>query len=541
MVRYAGSHSYGQHGEGARKLRKLKAIYFAPLLAVIALFAWALASPMGAAPDDDYHLVSTWCAQLDSTHCEVGDSASTRTAPEAILHSACYAAAPEQSAACQKDYDLTGDVKELTKRGNFVGAYPPLYYSVMHAFVGGDILASVVIMRLVNVLLFVGLTSVLFWLLPIPRRQTLILMWTITTVPMGMFLLASNNPSGWAITGVGTVWLAVLGYLESFGWRKWVLGALAIVGTLMAAGSRGDAAMYTILGIGAVFILTFPRVKKHWRSYGLDAILPVALVGICLAFFALSGQTQSGMSGFSGSSDAGDAPVDAPVTAQGLEGFGRFAYNLLNIPFLWAGNFGEWGLGWLDTSMPTIVSLGAISCLVAIGFTGLGRMWGRKLFVVLGAGIVLWALPLYVLTKGGQIVGESVQPRYVLPLMVLLAGLVLVTRNKSVLSFTRAQVVLIVGTLAAINLVALQINMRRYITGIDMSGVNLDAGIEWWWPGMPSPMFVWIIGSAAYAALLFIIVKQVAWPRVVADAASGGAASGGAESSSEIQTAPIAR
>lgn len=488
---------------------RLKAVHFAPLLAIIALFAWALASPMGAAPDDDYHLVSTWCAVDDGTTCAPGTSDTSRLAPEAIVNAPCFAQAPDESAACQSNFDFSGTPNELTTRGNFVGAYPPVYYSVMHLFVGGDILASVMVMRLVNVLLFVGLTTALFWLLPVARRQTLVWAWTISTLPMGMFLIASNNPSGWAIVGVGTSWIALLGYLESVGHRRWLLGAIAAIATIMAAGSRGDAAIYTVLGIGAVFVLTVPRLKLEWRGYLLKAILPIALVTVCLAFFLSANQTQAGLSGFDGEAGSGGGEVDRGTTAESLTGFGRFAYNLLNVPFLWAGNFGEWGLGWLDTSLPSVVSFGAISCFVAIGFIGLNRLWGRKLFVVLGAGLTLWLLPVYVLTKGGQIVGEEVQPRYVLPLTVLLAGLVLVTRAGEKLSLTRAQTYLVIGTLSVANLVSLQLNMRRYITGIDKSGLNLDAGIEWWWGGMPSPMVVWVVGSLAYAALLFVATREV--------------------------------
>ncbi len=503
-----------------RLLRKLKLIYLAPLLAVISLFAWALASPIGAGPDDDFHLVSTWCAVVDGTNCEPGVSADTRIVPETILESPCFAGEPDQSAACQEDFDLTGTDMELTDRGNFVGSYPPVYYWVMHAFVGNDIGTSVVIMRLVNVLLFVGLTSALFWLLPIARRQTLILMWTITTVPLGMFLIASNNPSGWAIVGVGTTWLALLGYLETTGWRRWVLGGIAAVGTLMAAGSRGDAAIYTILGIGAVFVLTFPRAKEHWSKFARDAILPVVLVGVCFLFFALSSQSSSGVSGFtSGSPSGGPLPEDADP-AERLEGFGRFAYNFLNIPFLWAGNFGEWGLGWLDTPTPSIVTFSTMACFMAIGFVALSRLWGRKLFVVAGAGFALWAVPLYVLTQGGQIVGVAVQPRYVLPLIVLFAGLLVVTRVGETLSFSRLQVILVVATLSVANLVALHVNMRRYIKGMDHPGSNLDLGIEWWWDGVPSPMFVFVVGAVAYAGLLAIVLRAVAWPSLAVASAS---------------------
>ena len=37
---------------------------------------------------------------------------------------------------------------------------------------------------------------------------------------------------------------------------------------------------------------------------------------------------------------------------------------------------------------------------------------------------------------------------------------------------------------------------------------NLNENIEWWWPGLPSPMITWIVGSLAFAvvaAALFFV------------------------------------
>lgn len=352
-------------------MRKLKAIYFAPALAVIALIAWALASPIGAAPDDDFHLVSTWCA-TDSAYCDPGQSSATRVVPEALLQSHCYAQDALQSAACQDSISWTEAPSVETKRGNFVGAYPPVYYAVMNVFAGEDVLSSALLMRLVNVLLFVGLTTALFVLLPAVRRPTLIWTWLVTTLPMGVFILASNNPSSWAVMGLGTGWLALLGYLETSGRRKWLLGAVFAVATLMAAGARGDAAMYAILGIAAVFVLTVPwskeeRTAKAWKRYGLDAILPAVMTIVCAVLFLSSRQTQSGIGGFGGDTSVSGAAVDVGNVEAALSGFSLLAYNLLNIPFLWAGNFGEWGLGWLDTPMPSVVPFAAVAALVAIG------------------------------------------------------------------------------------------------------------------------------------------------------------------------------
>ena len=82
------------------------------------------------------------------------------------------------------------------------------------------------------------------------------------------------------------------------------------------------------------------------------------------------------------------------------------------------------------------------------------------------------------------------QPRYLLPLIVVFAGLaVLAVRNTRV-RFTRPQLVVLVATLSVTQFIALYVNMVRYIQGVGAAGWNLDSGIKWWWDIPFSPMFV---------------------------------------------------
>ena len=74
----------------------------------------------------------------------------------------------------------------------------------------------------------------------------------IAGAPLGMFLIPSNNPSGWAITGVGTAFLALLGWYETEGRRRWVLGALYIVGVLMAVITAAVCATRVLAGVHSV-------------------------------------------------------------------------------------------------------------------------------------------------------------------------------------------------------------------------------------------------------------------------------------------------
>src|SRR4051794_13144876 len=74
-----------------------------PLLALVALGAWALSSPVGASPDEDYHLTSIWCGQgIEAGQCEAADAPSNRKIPASLLYGPkCFAFHPETSAQCQ--------------------------------------------------------------------------------------------------------------------------------------------------------------------------------------------------------------------------------------------------------------------------------------------------------------------------------------------------------------------------------------------------------------------------------------------------------
>ncbi|MEO7720516.1 MAG: DUF2142 domain-containing protein [Pseudolysinimonas sp.] len=486
-------------------LRRLRWIHLAPVLAFVALSAWGFASPVGAAPDDDYHLVSIWCADGGGAQCEPGTSDRTRSMSKAFGEITCYAEHAKESAACQTSiWNKPG--RFVTDRGNFTGEYPPVYYAVMHIFAGSDIQVSALLIREINAFLFVALSTALGALLPRSRRSSLFWGWLIASVPLGMFIIASDNPSTWAITGIGTDFLALRGWFETAGRRRWALGALYLLGMLMASGARGDAAVYAIGATVTAGILSAERT----RDWALRAILPLIAIAIAVVFFATATQAGVATGGFTGGSAADAAAGGGPVHPTG---WALAAYNLLMLPYLWTGVWGTWALGWFDTTLPAVVPWAAAAAFIAVAFAGLGKLSWRKAISLAGVLLVLIVLPVYVLTVGGEQVGNSLQPRYLLPLILLFSLLLTTMPPGAALRFTRLQTFVIVAALAGANLVALQVNIRRYITGVVQQGIDLDAGAQWWWPGFPvGPIWVWIIGSLAFAGLLVVLWPQLRWP-----------------------------
>ncbi|MBX3067288.1 MAG: DUF2142 domain-containing protein [Cryobacterium sp.] len=487
-----------------RIVRKFKWLYLSPVLAFLVLACWAFASPIGAGPDDDYHLTSIWCASGGSQECQPGNTANTRLVSEPLTDIACYSRTPEKSADCLDGVMTNWNKANVqTDRGNFAGEYPPVYYAVMHLVAGPDLFVSALTMRLFNAALFVAIATSLFVLLKEERRRTLLWGWLLTLVPLGVFLIPSNNPSGWAITGVGTAFLATLGWYEAVGRRRWLLGSLLILGVVIAAGARGDGAVYAA---GAV--LTASILTDHWRqskpsSWWRVAIMPAIAVVVCAFFFAIAGQSGVAEVGFTGG--AATMPGGPPGSPRG---FALAAYNLLMLPFLWTGVWGTWPLGWLDTGMPDLVPWAAASAFIAVGFVAIGRLNLRKLIAAGGVFLVLVILPVWVLTRGGNVVGENLQPRYLLPVIVLFGLILFSMPSGKKLDLSRVQILIVLGAIWVAQLVALQVNLRRYVTGTDEQGFNLDAGAEWWWSGFPiGPTALWFIGCLAFAGLLATL-----WP-----------------------------
>lgn len=463
---------------------------------MLSLGAWAFSSPVGASPDDDFHLTSIWCAGSGSAGiCENTDKESTRLVSDALTKAACFASDANVSGACQTELGLFENPRSAqTTRGSFQGNYPPVYYATMHLLAGGDIQLSALAMRFLNVVIFGAFLLATLLLIPRVLSRTVLAVWAVTTVPLGLFILGSNNPSSWALTGIGFGWVLLYAFLKENGRLQWPLGALYVLSVLVAAGARGDAAIYAVLSSLVVVFLTFNRNKM----YLLKLLIPALMVTMALAFYMTSQQSGIATTGLPFGSEDRPSEARTPI--------GVLFYNVVQLPFLLSGAFGTWNLGWLDTVMPGIVWVPALVIFCAVIFATFRKLFVRQGLALLGLAFVIVALPLYVLQAALAHVGEQVQPRYVLPLILVFAGVALLSLGNREISFSGLQLWIIFAGLTIAQSVALYMNTRRYVWGLDTSaGWNLNSAAEWWWPVGPSPMLNWAIGSAGFALFLFAV------------------------------------
>jgi hypothetical protein len=159
--------------------------------------------------------------------------------------------------------------------------------------------------------------------------------------------------------------------------------------------------------------------------------------------------------------------------------------------------------------MPAIVWAVALSIFTGVIFTSVRWFGFRQAIAVVIISIALIAIPLYILTVSGLSVGQQVQPRYLLPLIALLGAAALFRKSSTTgLELTRGQAWIIGAGLFVANTVSLHLNARRYITGMDQQGFDLNKDIEWWWSNFPlSPNLVTWSASIAFAVFLIAIWK----------------------------------
>lgn len=452
----------------------------------VALAAWGLSSPTGSSPDDDYHLAHIYCAGGAAACTPAGERLYPCFAWNPVVTGDCLpseavravAGAPNQSR------EPLGPAKLPTTTG--ISDDRPTLYPRVAAFFTGDTLAQTsAAVRLVNaalaVLLAVGSIAV-----STPRlRGPVTLGWLVASVPLGTFLVASTNPSSWSIIGIAAFWGPTLSFLTDRGSRTLSVArvAFAQVAVAMAIGSRNDSPLYIGIALIALMALVLPLPSRDMRR---RLLLPAVLAAECLAVFigVTSGRAQYVATG-----------LPAPDASNG------WSATLLRAVSTPLQALTAPSLGWLDTPMPapvTALVTGVFAATVLIGVGVMGRRKALALILLLG---LSGALIIVVSSRTA-----AAQPRYYLPLLMVLAGWALlpVHGRRSAMP-DRLQLALLLAALTVANSLALSANLQRYLTGsggtagdpVSLAGVT--AG--WWWHGVPlSPLGVWLSGSVAFAA-----------------------------------------
>jgi len=492
------------------------------LAAAIVLVGWLLSSPPGSSPDDGYHLASIWCARgyVDGFCLENPGAASPEDralVPFAIKGVSCYAYDPTASAACTLEVLSTSPNQyAASSGGNITGERAPLYYWTMHALVSEDIPAAVARIRLANVAILLAMLAATMAVAPAPVRRAVALAWLLASLPLGLFIVTSTNTGAWGLIGLGTFWANGLSMRSATTQSRQVIaGLLAVTGLVMALGSRTEALGHAIVSVVALGLMY--AVERHSREPFrqrpaairaritrlrlLTGSLSLAALALAVTILPISDY----LSGATGELRKGHAELVR-------RGFGEpLLVLVLETPQMWTGPFGDkWGLGWIDTPMPSISALAAMASFLAVLSFALKGAPPAKMVATTTVFAGMLVLPVLSLLWAGNIVGEQLQPRMYMVLLFILLGLALApTPAGPMLWLGAGQRAVLITALGVGQATALHTNMRRYVAGLDSSRyLNLNSDIQWWWADVPSPMFVWVVTSITYVGLASLILQQ---------------------------------
>jgi hypothetical protein len=452
---------------------------------------WAVTSPVASAPDDDYHLASIWCAQGDRDQvCQDTGLVPQRfiVAAGAVNSAFCFATKPEVTGDCTSN-ELNSTEMILTDRvNNIAQLYPGGYYRVMSVFVGSDVEKSVYLMRLFSVFVVSALMAALIRFVPNGIRQATLVAIAVTFIPLGMFLVASTNPSGWAIAGTLYFFAFGLALLYRSSWRNpgtWVIAAALCISAIMAMSSRVDSAAF--LSVVAVVVFALAGRRRIIGHIPASLFLVVLAVAGAVTYFMVT-------------------PIEASGELGTSEQNSNLLWtNLIKFPNLVQGIVGGWPLGWNDTVLPAFISVVGLLVIGAVSYAGLSHVWVNKVVSISITFVAFIGFPMVFMQTQGIAVGEVVQSRYLLPLFAVLITVVMIpARVKKPIQIQRFPAILIGCGLWISCSLAIWANAHRYssATADTSNGASNLFSVDIVWSYGP-PLIVTII-VGVIAGLVFV-------------------------------------
>jgi hypothetical protein len=484
------------------KLAALSAVAFM-LLGVV----WAFASPRGSSADEDFHLVNIWCAWGDSEICQLNPEVpGVALVPESLVYSWCYSRWPAQiSAGCLNN--LTTEPVETSRLSTDRLSYSIAFFDTMRLMAGTNLELSVQVMRIFNVIVA---SLFFFWALKSANwaiSRALSLTWGVAMVPLGVFFVASVNPSSWTIIGVGTYW-AFLASLVSKSpknrGRKISLAVGTAASALLALMARSDSGIYLALTTVAILLWRWKFISTHLsKTSKLSLATGVSIILLLTAWIEIR-RYQVFPFSFPGANTSSDQPVPAiktllevPSFIYGLFG-GQSARTALR-DSLGAQSLEGYrpvgfiqGLGWTDTQVPSIVSLTVGAAVLAMMLMG-WRTYERTRVLAFLLLVVAFFAQILLMRAYVDFTGTVfIQPRYLFPpaLVVIGVALSLRTRHRFLNKFQALGVTILLVTAGSVAWLAVS---TRYAIGPEAAYTNFGQPIEWWWSVGPGRLLSFLI------------------------------------------------
>ena len=482
--------------------KKLKSFFLGFLVAVgamITLGSWALSSPPGSGPDDEFHLAGIWCSHgFRKQFCEKVANRDYVKVP-LVLHRNggprtvfCYAGNSQISAGCIRGLDAEAVTKlELTNR--VTQAYSPRFYYLNGYLTSANTNGAILMMRFFQIAIFFGLISFMIYSSG-ECKWAILLALFVGMVPVGLFIIPSTNPSSWAITGVVSAGICSMNFLISSKRSHRVIAVIGfVVALLFTRNVRTDInimmAICVTLGALSGFL-----IRETDRSYKFDRakllklgfLVAPGLVYIHLRIFSLYPWSivkfilDGSFYSFSN---------DSPQAFLGFLG-------------------GSIQLGSADFAPTPVVLI-----LMSVGFATFivitSKFVPLKVKISSGFGVSLLFFLPYWFSLGAIGLGSRYIMAIYLVLLATFSASAVTSRKLTNFRFSKSSLATIFLTISLAQSLSLHQSIRRYVTGTNIAGWNLNNGAQWWWTYGPSPMTIWLIGTVAFGIALFVVQSMI--------------------------------
>ena len=461
--------------------------------------SWAISSPPGSASDEIYHLGSIWCAWGENEICKFDGEVMNNGRRNITLSSDFSKAGCFRSDLDRVNKSAVCYLQENSNQDRFSwemnsGNYPGLTYTVLRIFATSNVETSVIVMRFFNYSIFTIICILAFFSLSSKIYFSALLAFFITLIPVSIFFITSINPSSWTIVGVGFYWAFLWNFLEEgkILERKKILLGL-ILTTILSIGSRSDGSIY-ILIVNLLFLITYIFEKEKDNEIKKKSLL-IIFISLCGLIQLISNKQFEAES----TKDEGDKGADL------------FIQNLTELPKYYLGIFGgrgpevwPFGLGWFDTEIPILVSVLGTLNIVLILFSIINKMSVRQRMIISILPLFMILNPLLILQLRQSNATYFLQPRYLIPLLIVLLGVLTIeikwSQGRNVLLY------FIIISLSVGNSISLFTNLKRYTVGLD-SEQSFFSKFEWWWNIPITPGITWVVGTLALPILMFMVLR----------------------------------
>lgn len=499
---------------------KRRLVVLLPAVVLILLgVTWSIAAPIGSSADDDFHATNIWCAWGQNELCLNNDDGTVQV-PQILVKSNCYVGFPSDvGAGClnQLDNQLVTTAR-VSKDQNY---YSPLFYRTLRVFAGANIDLSIHLMRLFNIILAAGL---LFWAMAVAStriRRALLLSWGLALVPIGIFFIASTNPSAWLIPAIGTYWAFLATWLNSnhvSRERRILTLAGLFTALLLSLGARSDGFIYICVVTVAILIWNFRVVThpKNWvrvLSLGIAVAIPVAISMYLffnryseIEFTAPAAQTSTDQP-----NPFAKTVVEFPAFIMGLlgaqgpqSGLSTGGANRFLEGYSTAGFY--YGIGWMDFNLPSLV--GILSGLATFGviFVAMKRYGAWQVAGILITTLSVVALVMWMRAAVNYQNVVQIQPRYIFPIFLASIGIALCVPVIRRALLSRLQALLVTIFLITSGSFAWLATATRYAVGPDAAYTNFGQTPVWWWGIGPGRLGWFLIAILITSVWVYVTV-----------------------------------